>query len=141
MSAESALRLLFRFVGTVLLLALVAVFLPTETMARIHAVLGLGEMPRGALVEYLTRSMSALYAVHGGLFLLMASDLRRYRGMAIYFGAADIVFGSLVFGIGLRAGLPSLWLWSEGPPTVLFGAVFLWLALRVPSSPAQAPTR
>jgi hypothetical protein len=141
MSAESALRLLFRFVGAVLLLALVAVFLPTDTMARIHAALGLGEMPRGALVEYLTRSLSALYALHGGVFLLMASDLRRYREMAIYFGAGDIVFGCLVFGIGLRAGLPPLWLFSEGPPTVLMGLLFLWLALRVPTSPAQPPGR
>jgi hypothetical protein len=134
MSAERLLRLIFRVAGVVLLLAIPAIFLPTDSMARIHAALGLGEMPRGALVEYLTRSVSALYAFHGGVFLLMARDLRRYREMALYFGAGDVVFGTVIFGIGLRAGLPAMWLWSEGPPTVLVGMVVLSLALRIPAS-------
>jgi hypothetical protein len=126
------LAVLCRLVGSVLLLAIPAIFLPTEWMAKVHASLGLGEMPRGPLVEYLTRSISALYALHGGLFLLIAGDLPRYRGVALYFGAGDVLFGLAVFGIGLRAGLPAPWLWAEGPPTVATGLLFLALARRIP---------
>jgi hypothetical protein len=136
MSAERLLAILFRIIGAVLLLAIPAVFLPTDWMASIHDALGLGEMPRGPLVEYLTRSVSALYALHGALFLLISTDVRRYRPVALLLGAGDMVFGSFVFGIGLWSGLPAHWLWSEGPPTVLTGVLILWLAKRVP---AMAP--
>jgi hypothetical protein len=139
MDPERTLRLLFRLIGVVLLLAIPAILLPTETMARIHATLGLGEMPRGPLVEYLTRSISALYAYHGGVFLLMATDLRRYRDLALYFGLGDMVFGAVVFAIGLYAGLPPIWLWGEGPPTVLIGLVIAWLARRIPTEERPRP--
>jgi hypothetical protein len=131
MPPERTLTILLRLIGAVLLLAAPAVFLPTEWMASVHAWLGLGEMPRGPLVEYLTRSVSALYAFHGALFLLVSTDVRRYRALALFFGAGDVVFGLAIFGIGLRAGLPALWLWNEGPPTALIGLLILWLARRV----------
>jgi hypothetical protein len=134
MSAERALTVLFRLLGAVLLLAIPAIFLPTETMASLHAWLGLGEMPRGSLVEYLTRSLSALYAFHGAIFVALSTDVRRYRRLALLLGVGDVVFGLLMLGIGLHAGLPAIWVWGEGPPTALIGLLVAVLARRVPES-------
>ncbi|HUP24487.1 MAG TPA: hypothetical protein VNB06_16280 [Thermoanaerobaculia bacterium] len=135
MSSRRVLAILFRVIGAMLLLAILAVFLPTDWMASIHAALGLGEMPRGPLVEYLTRSVSALYAFHGALFLLLSTDLRRYRPVALFMGVGDIVFGLTIFGVGLYAGLPAFWVWSEGPPTALVGTLIVWLARRIEVAP------
>ena len=136
MPPERALAILFRFIGAVLLLAIPAIFLPTPWMEAVHRALGLGEMPRGPLVEYLTRSVSALYALHGGLFLLVSTDLPRFRPLALYLGAGDVLFGLTVLAIDLYAGLPASWTFLEGPPTVLVGLVVLALARRIREAPA-----
>ena len=109
-----------------------------DPMLGVHTAL---DVQRGSLglVEYLTRSISALYAYHGGVFLLMATDIRRYRDLALYFGLGDMVFGAVVFAIGLYAGLPPIWLWGEGPPTVLIGLVIAWLARRIPTEERPRP--
>ena len=44
----------------------------------IHRQVGLGELPQVPIVGYLTRSISALYALHGALLVFMAGDVRRY---------------------------------------------------------------
>src|SRR5262249_61889667 len=66
---ERALALLLRLEGAVLLLALPFVFLPTAWMAAAHVWLGLGPFPDSPLTEYLTRSLSGLYALWGPLYL------------------------------------------------------------------------
>lgn len=97
-------------------------------MAATHRFLGLGDMPDGPLVQYLTRSISGLYAVHGGVMLVASLDVRRYRGVVLYLGAASIAFGTVVTIIDLLAPLPWYWTVSEGPPTAVMGGVIVWLA-------------
>ena len=61
MTSERAaflLRCLLIFNGLMTLLALLAVFLPTDWMDGFHRELGLGPLPRRPIVEYLTRSVS-----------------------------------------------------------------------------------
>lgn len=125
---EWLLAWLLRLSGMMLLLAFFAVFLPTDWMAAIHARLGLGEMPRTPLVEYLTRSLSALYAVHGGLMLYVSTDVRRHRGVIRYLGATACAFGLATFAIDLYAPMPWYWTVAEGPPTAAAGAATLWLS-------------
>jgi hypothetical protein len=103
---ERALVVLLRVNAGVLLLALLAVFLPTEWMARTHRWLGLGAFPASPLVDYLTRSASALYAVHGGLVLILSLDIRRFAPVIEYVAWAGVVFGILIIGIDVTAGLP-----------------------------------
>jgi hypothetical protein len=70
--ADKALVLLLRIVGVPALFALVAVVMPTTSMAATHRWLGLGEMPTAPVVEYLARSVSAFYALFGALCLVVA---------------------------------------------------------------------
>ncbi len=132
---ERILVLLLRLAGVVMLLALVAVFLPVDWMAAGHRLLGLGEYPDSTLVDYLNRSIAALYAILGGLRLLIAEDVRRYRKIVVYVAVTDIVFGLLMLGIDLHAGMPLMWTLGEGPPVVAIGLVMLWLLRSVPVTP------
>jgi glucose-6-phosphate-specific signal transduction histidine kinase len=125
---ERALILLLRLSGAVLLLAFFAIFLPTEWMARTHRWLGLGEFPASPLVDYLTRSASALYCIHGGLMVVLSTDVRRFAPVIVFVAAAGIAFGAAMIAIDLGAGMPLYWTVGEGPSILLMGVVTLWLA-------------
>lgn len=127
MTAHRTLRLLLRILGVVMLLAIVAVFLPRGALSACHAWLGLGELPEGPIVEYLARSVSAFYAGLGGLLLLVASNLRRYSAVIIYLAIAFMVFGVAILVIDVQLALPAWWAAFEGPFVIAVGAVLLLL--------------
>src|SRR5215469_9572134 len=104
--ADKALVLLLRLVGVPALFALVAVFMPSSWMAATHRWLGLGEMPKGPVVEYLARSLSAFYAVMGALCLVVAADLGRYRPLVRFLGVAFALVSVVLLGVDVAAGLP-----------------------------------
>ncbi len=133
-SAERWLAILLRIAGGVMLLAFGAVVMPAEWMAANHRWLGLGEFPASPLVDYLTRSASVLYGIHGGLYLVVAGDVRRYAGVLAYLAATAVLFGVLMLGIDLHAGMPWYWTFSEGPSVLAFGALLLVLLRSVPRS-------
>ena len=128
---ERLLALLLRFAGVILLLAYGAVFLPVAWMAATHRWLGLGDFPTGPIVDYLTRSISFLYGIKGGLYLLLSTDVRRFRPVIIYTAWAAICFGLAMIVIDVRAGLPWKWILGEGPCVILAGAAILVLARRI----------
>ena len=125
---ERALALLLYASGGVMLLALFAIFLPTEWMARTHRWLGLGEFPAAPLVDYLTRSASALYAIYGGLLLLLARDVRRFAPVIVYLAVTGLAFGVVMVGVDFAAGMPRYWSVGEGPLVLVLSSVILWLA-------------
>jgi hypothetical protein len=125
------LVLLLRLGGAVLSLAFLAVVMPADWMVATHAWLGLGELPRLPIVDYLTRSVAALYGIRGVLMLLAARDLVRFKPIIRYLGITDIVFGMVVTGIDVSSGLPMWWTLGEGPPVVVYGGALLYLASRV----------
>lgn len=131
MSADRALKWILTVAGSVLLSAALFVLLPTAWMARTHAAFGLGAFPDAPLTQYLTRSIAALYAIHGALVLLAASDVRRYLGFVRLIGATDMAFGLAMLGIDLHAGMPRWWTLIEGPPIFLTGALVFVLAGRL----------
>lgn len=126
---QRLLIFLLRFSGCVLLLAFPCVFLPSQWMASTHAWLGLGEFPDTVLVDYLSRSLAALYGFHGCLLLLVSRDVRRFQPILIYIAMMNFFFGCLVIGIDLHAGLPWFWTLMEGPPLVAMG-VLMWFLQR-----------
>ena len=81
---ETILIWFFRLGGALTLTAFGAVFLPVSWMRATHAWLGLGEFPASPVVDYLTRSIAVLYGVHGGLLMLISTDVRRYRAIIRY---------------------------------------------------------
>jgi hypothetical protein len=125
---ERTLILLLRVCGGVMLLALFAIFLPTEWMAWTHRWLGLGEFPASPLVDYLTRSISALYAVYGGLLMLLARDVRRFAPVIVYLAVTGLAFGVVMIGVDFGAGMPRYWSVGEGPLVLVLSSVILWLA-------------
>ena len=119
-----------------MLTALGAVVMPFDWMNSTHEQLGLEELPRVPIVGYLTRSISALYALHGALLIFLAHDVRRYRLVVRFLAVADVVFGGLMLGIDCSVGMPVGWTAQEGLLVIVFGAVFFWL-----TGPKRFPSR
>jgi hypothetical protein len=117
----------------VLCTAFLAMLLPTDWMASTHEWIGLGAFPRSAVVEYLTRSIAALYGFHGVLLFLIARDVVRYVSIVRFAGVMNVLFGSMITAIDLHAGMPTLWTLFEGPPIVGMGAAILYLSQSIPS--------
>jgi len=122
---------LLRIFGGVTLLAFLAVFLPVDWMAATHRWLGLGDFPRVPIVDYLTRSVSALYAFHGGVVLLASTNPVQYKNLVRYIGWTNVVLGVVCVFIDLHAGMPAYWTIAEGPPVVVVGVVVLFLSRRL----------
>ena len=129
---ESLLVLVLRFAGAILVLAFLAVPLPVAWMAATHRWLGLGEFPAFPIVDYLTRSISLLYGIKGGLYLLVSTDVRRYRPVIVYSAWAAIGFGLSMIGVDALAGMPWTWTLGEGPCVMLAGGAILVLVRGVP---------
>jgi len=138
---ERLLVLVLRLAGVMSGLAIVAVVMPRAWMAACHDWLGLGALPDGAIVEYLARSLSAFYAMFGGLCILVSFDIRRHAGVVTYLGVTHVAFAAVVLAVDLSAGLPWYWTAAEVPPAMLFGVAILALQAggRDPTPPAPGP--
>jgi hypothetical protein len=119
---------LLRLGGAFTVLAFPAMFLPVEWMASTHHWLGLGELPRAPVVDYLARSVAALYGFHGVLLLIVARDPVRFAPIVRFVGVMNVAFGLMMTAIDAHAGLPSWWTLTEGPPIVGFGIAILLLS-------------
>jgi hypothetical protein len=107
--------------------AVFAAMLPMSVMDQIHKLIGLGPMPQGPIVEYLARSTSMFYAIHGALVWFIASDLRRYRQLFWFYLWISLVFAAGLFLTDLSAGLPPRWTLVEGPIVATFiGVILVW---------------
>ena len=134
-----SLRLLLRCSAVLLAFAFPAALLPTPWMAAVHEWLGLGQFPATPIVDYLTRSISLLYGVHGVLLFVLARDVRRYAPVIRYVGGLSIAFGLAMLAVDLHAGFPPAWALCEGPPVAALGGMVLWLARgadQLPPAPA-----
>ena len=132
-----ALKVLLRFVGSMELLALVAVFMPRSYMDATHRVLGMGPLPSEPVVGYLARTVSLFYALQGGLLWWVSFDPPHHRSVLRYMSWAYVLFGLITLGIDLLEGMPGFWVAGEGPVVILIGA--LMLLLRPRPSPASSP--
>jgi len=129
--AETFLRFVLRWIGTLSLLALGAIVMPYSWMDATHQWLGLGRLPDQPIVGYLARSVSALYALLGGLLWALSFDLQRHRPTLCFLGAAIMVFGAILIGIDWIEGLPLYWRAWEGPWVMVMGAAIAWPAFRI----------
>src|SRR5262245_21357639 len=107
--AEMLLRWLLIANGVMTLLALAAVFFPTSTMDMFHRRLMQTPLPEGPIVQYLSRSVSALYAAFGSLTLVLAWGLRRFAPLVTLWGIVAILFGVILLWIDINAPMPAHW--------------------------------
>jgi len=104
--------------------------MPYAWMNVIHQQAGLGELPHVPIVGYLTRSVSAFYALHGALLVFVAGDVRRHLHVVRFLAVAGAVFGAVMLGIDCAVGMPLPWTVAEGPSVLVLSAVILWLTGR-----------
>jgi hypothetical protein len=128
LTQRQLLIVLLRFAGLITMSAFLAMLLPVEWMASTHRWLGLGELPRSPVVDYLARSVAALYGFHGVLLWLIARDPERHASIVRFVGWMNIGFGVMMIVVDVHAGLPLWWTLGEGPPTAMFGGVVLYLS-------------
>ena len=126
---DDVFALFLRAVGTVALLAVIAVVMPYSWMNAVHQWLGMGTLPADPIVGYLARSTSAFYALLGGLLWVVSFDLRRHRVVLQYLGLAIILLGVTLTVVDFAQGMPRFWRLAEGPLNVALGLVILLFAL------------
>jgi hypothetical protein len=129
---ERALIWLLRIGAVLTITAFPAALLPADTMADWHARLGLGVFPDAPITGYMARSLSLFYGFHGVLTLIVSTDVRRYRPLVGFLGWMLLALGTSLLFIDLHSGMPPLWTATEAPPTLLFGALILYLRRSVP---------
>ena len=128
---ERAVTVLLRVMGGLAMMAVGAMVMPSAWMAACNRGLGLAELPRVPLMEYLTRSLSAMYALQGAFVWMVAGDVRRFRPLVLFCGGAMAVFGAALLGIDLYAGMPWPWVAAEGPFIIPVGLAVLLLGRHI----------
>lgn len=128
---EKALVILLRTTAVISLSAVAAAVMPFAWMQAIHRFLGMGALPEGPIVGYLTRSLSAMYALHGAIVLFVSGDVRRYLPLVKCLALLAIAFGAGMLLLDVTVGMPPAWTACEGPFFVVLGGAILWLAGRV----------
>ena len=125
-----------RVLGLIVLTSLFAVVMPTAWMDATNQWLGLGELPDLPIVGYLTRSLSAMYAMHGALLVFLSFNVRRYATVLRFLAGVGVLFGATMLALDLAVGMPWWWTLSEGPFVIPANAVVFWLATRIERSTA-----
>ena len=128
---KKALIVILRLSGLLLITAFIAVFLPYETMARIHEQIGLGDFPNLPILNYLARSVSLFYGIHGVIVLYISLDIMKYLKFLKLLCYLGFVFGIVLFGVDMNAPMPESWTFSEGPLIVSLNLVVYILVLMI----------
>jgi hypothetical protein len=120
---EKILIIILRLSGLLLITAFIAVLLPYDTMDRIHQQLGLGNLPQAPIVDYLARSVSFFYGMHGVIVLYISFNLRKYLSLLKLLCFLGFLFGITLFLIDINAPMPARWTFAEGPIVVTLNLV------------------
>jgi hypothetical protein len=108
--------------------AIVAAFMPFYCMAAVHERwLGMGPLPNAPIVEYLARSTSVFYALHGVLMFIVSTDLRRFAPILSFIVYSGILCGAGLLFMDCSIGMPRSWTIGEGPFVMAISLVMLAL--------------
>jgi hypothetical protein len=126
--SDRTLAVFLKLTGAVMLLAFPAALLPADWMDGIHRWLGLGDLPRAPIVDYLARSASLLYGYQGTILLYLSGDPRRHAPLLLFLGLVSAALSVAFVLIDIGAGMPLYWTLGEGPLLLVFSAVIILLA-------------
>lgn len=126
-TSQRWVALLLRLLGVSALCAIPAVVIPDAWISGIHQWLGLGEFPDQPIAFYLARSLSAMYVLHGVLFVCMSFDVQRYLPVIRTLATCMLVLGVCAIAVDLASGLPAWWVIVEGPFVIVYGVLLIWL--------------
>ena len=139
--SEKMLVVLLRASGILLITAVVPAIMPFAWMDSIHRQLGMGELPEASIIGYLSRSLSALYALHGALVFFVSFDVHRYLPVVKCLAILSVAFGIGMVALDVLVKMPLFWIIAEGPSVIVLGGVLLWLAKRVEKGSASTGER
>ena len=125
--------LVLRLVGTMEFFAFGSAVMPRSWMEMGHRWLGMGEMPQGAVVDFMIRQASFSYGLHGIALWFIAFDVVRYRPLVILSGIGYFLAGPAFYLIDAVAGMPMIWIAGNGTSCLLIGVLLLgleWCAMR-----------
>ena len=118
-----------------MLVALLPSMMPLAWMKEVHRYLGMGELPDGPIIGYLTRSLSVMYAMHGAVLFFVSLDVRRFLPVVKFVAVLTILFGLWLIALDVVVGMPVFWIAAEGPSLFLLYCVVLWLTCHVQGEP------
>ena len=124
---EKVLVLLLRLDGIIMLAALLPSIMPLAWMKETHRYLGIGELPDGPIIGYLTRSLALMYAMHGAVLFFVSFDVRRFLPVVKIVAVLGILFGLWMTALDITVGMPVFWTACEGPSLFVLYCVVLWL--------------
>jgi hypothetical protein len=130
MTRDRFLPLFLRAAGGITALAFVSVVMPRAWMEASHEWLGMGPMPRGAVVDYMIRQASMVYGLQGIAMWIVASDVRRYHPLIRFMGWSFLLVAPIFVVIDSAAGMPWFWIVGDGVCCAALGAVVLALSGR-----------
>jgi len=130
---EKTLVILLRLEAILVLTALIPSMMPFEWMKVIHQYLGMGELPDGPIMGYLTRSLSVMYAMYGAMLMFVSLDVRRFLPVVRLITVLGILFGLWMTALDVTVGMPVFWIASEGPFILVLYGVLFWLTCHVKS--------
>ena len=128
---EKSLIFILRVSGIMLITAFVGVILPYNTMARIHQQIGLGEFPSLPILNYLARSVSFFYFIHGVIVLYISFNLTRYLEFLKLLCYLGFAFGIALFIIDFQSPMPPSWSWGEGSIIISLNLLVYILLIRL----------
>lgn len=113
---------LLRFTGVVCSAAWLAAIMPLGWMAWWHEAIGMGEMPRGALVEYLARATASLAGLYGVVLLWTSRDVASNLAIIrlITFSVSGLAIACCI--TMWDSGMPIWWLVGDAVANVLVAA-------------------
>jgi hypothetical protein len=128
---DRVLTWVLRILAIILMTAIVPAVMPSAWMEEIPIRLGMGELPRGPMIGYLTHSLSAMYTLHGAVVFVVSLDVRRYLPVVKCLAVLAILFGMGMIVLDVVVGMPMFWVLCEGPFIVVINGGLFWLAGRV----------
>jgi hypothetical protein len=134
---EKILVIILRLSGLMLITAFTAVFLPYEMMASIHFQIGLGTMPQLPILDYLARSVSMFYGIHGVIVIYISFNLNMYLQFLKLLCYLGLLFGLSLFFIDINASMPSYWTFGESPIVVLLNLVIYVFVIMIEKEDAS----
>jgi hypothetical protein len=131
MSPPQLLVWFLRLTAIMFLCAAPAIVMPTAWMRTIGRWPGLDDMPESALMEYLTRSVSALYVMMGASYWFLSCDVRRYLPLLRFTVYATLVFNVTILILDVMIPMPILWTVGEAVATMAWTLALWWLVRRM----------
>jgi hypothetical protein len=132
-AAERHLIWFLRASAVMLMAAAPAVVMPSACMRTIGAWLGL-EVPDSPLVEYLTRSVSAVYAALGAYCWILSGDVRRYLPLLRFMVPLTALFDVTLIALDVMIPMPIAWTVGEAAAIVGWTIALWWLVRSVGQS-------